>query len=70
MQLHDRNRLHSMIANKVDILLFGHNHVEKRLDQEQRKHGIDVVQVFGTSTHSSGVPFYEVDAKTKRLQRF
>lgn len=70
MQLHDRNRLHSMIANKVDILLFGHNHVEKRLDQEQRKHGIDVVQVFGTSTHISGVPFYEVDAKTKRLQRF
>lgn len=69
MQLHDRQRLHNMIANKVDILLFGHNHVEKRLHDQERKHGIDIVQVFGNCVHDSNVPFYEIDTATKRMQR-
>ena len=69
MQLHDRQRLHQMIANKVDILLFGHNHVEKRLQDQERKHGLDIVQVFGNCVHDTNVPFYEIDTETKRMQR-
>lgn len=69
MQLHDRQRLHQMIANKVDILLFGHNHVEKRLQNEEREHGIGIVQVFGNCVHDVNVPFYEIDTATKRMQR-
>jgi len=70
MKLHDRQRLHQMIANKVDILLFGHNHVEKRLQEQERKHGIAIVQVFGNCVHDRNVPFYEIDTATKRMQRF
>ena len=70
MQLHDRQRLHQMIANKVDILLFGHNHVQKRLVDQERKHGIDIVNVFGDCVHRSDVPFFEVDSKTKALKPF
>ena len=69
MQLHDRLRLHKMIANKVDILVFGHNHVEKRLTDQERKHGIDIVQVFGNCVHDINVPYYEIDTDTKRLKR-
>jgi 3',5'-cyclic AMP phosphodiesterase CpdA len=69
MQLFDRQRLHQMIGNKVDILLFGHNHVEKRLEDEERKHGIDIIQVFGNCVHDVNVPFYEIDTETKRMQR-
>lgn len=70
MQLHDRRRLHQMIANKVDILLFGHNHVEKRLQDKERQHGIDIVQVFGNCVHDLDVPFFEIDTETKAMQRF
>lgn len=69
MQLFDRQRLHQMIGNKVDILLFGHNHVEKRLQDQERKHGIDIIQVFGNCVHDVNVPFYEIDTETKRMQR-
>ena len=70
MQLHDRTRLHQIIGNQVNILLFGHNHVEKRLHEQQRDHGIGVVQVFGTSTHDRNTPFYEIDTETRSVKRY
>lgn len=70
MQLHDRQRLHQIIGNQVNILLFGHNHVEKRLHAEQRQHGIGVVQVFGTSTHDRNTPFYEIDSESRSVKRY
>lgn len=70
MQLHDRQRLHGMIKDQVNILLFGHNHVEKRLHEQQRQYGIGVVQVFGTSTHDRNTPFYEIDTETRTVKRY
>lgn len=70
MQLHDRQRLHQMIKDQVNILLFGHNHVEQRLHEQQRKSGIGIVQVFGNSTHDRHTPFYEIDTETRSVRRY
>jgi 3',5'-cyclic AMP phosphodiesterase CpdA len=70
MQLHDRQRLHNMIKDQVNILLFGHNHVEKRLHDQQKKYGIGVIQVFGTSTHDRSTPFYEIDSESRQVRRY
>ena len=69
MQLHDRLRLHKIIKNQVNILLFGHNHVEKRLWDKQQKNGIGIVQVFGNSVHDRNTPFYEIDTETRKIKR-
>ena len=69
MQLHDRLRLHKIIKNKVSILLFGHNHVEKRLWDKQHRNGIGIVQVFGNSTHSNATPFYEIATESRSRKR-
>jgi len=69
MQLHDRLRLHKIIKNKVSILLFGHNHVERRLWDKQKQNGIGIVQVFGNSVHDRNTPFYEIDTETRKMRR-
>lgn len=69
MKLHDRLRLHKIIKNQVNILLFGHNHVEKRLWDKQKQNGIGIVQVFGTSTHNRHTPFYEIDTETRKMKK-
>ena len=69
MQLHDRLRLHKMIKDQVNIVLFGHNHVEKRLWDKQQQNGIGIIQVFGNCVHTRSIPFYEIDTETRKMRR-
>lgn len=75
LRLKDADDFKEVIKNKVDILLFGHKHVEKRLKNKEGKYGIDLILASkkstdiekGTLDTTKEQPvfrFFEIDTKT------
>ncbi len=72
LRLKDADDFKEVIKNKVDILLFGHKHVEKKFTTKESKYGIDLILASkkstdiekGTLSTTNGQPvfrFFEID---------
>ncbi len=68
LKLKDADKLLDVIKGKINILLFGHKHIEKRLIEEENKYGINIIFASGKSNNLVKGSLSET--KNKSVYRF